>query len=102
MEKEELVIEEAAKRFVVGTASISRWKQNPDPTFTRNRPAQKINMDALKQDVQTNSYSYIYERAARFTVSQSGMRDALRWLGFSRQKTLQLTPFNFDNKKLSP
>jgi transposase len=48
MEKEGLVIEEAAKRFVVGTASISRWKLNPDPTFTRNRPAQKINMDALK------------------------------------------------------
>ena len=42
MEKEELTIEEGAKRFAVGTASVSRWKLNPKPTFTRNRPAQKI------------------------------------------------------------
>jgi len=38
MEKEELTIEEGAKRFDVGTASVSRWKLNPKPTFTRNRP----------------------------------------------------------------
>ena len=86
MEKEELTIEEGAKRFDVGTASVSRWKLNPNPTFTRNRPAQKINMKALKKDVETNPDSYIYERAARFSVSDSGMRDALKRLGFSRKK----------------
>ena len=86
MEKEELTIEEGAKRFDVGTASVSRWKLNPNPTFTRNRPAQKINMEALKKDVQINPDSYIYERAARFSVSDSGMRDALKRLGFSRKK----------------
>jgi transposase len=40
-------------------------------------------MDALKKDVETNPDSYIYERAARFSVSDSGMRDALKRLGFS-------------------
>ena len=59
MEKEELTIEEGAKRFDIGTASVSRWKLNPNPTFTRNRPAQKINMEALKKDVETNPDSYI-------------------------------------------
>ena len=33
MEKEELTIEEGAKRFDVGTASVSRWKLNPNPTL---------------------------------------------------------------------
>lgn len=86
MEKEGLVIEEAAKRFVVGTASVSRWKTNPAPTLTRNRPAQKIDMEALKKDVETNPDSFIYERAERFCVSASGMRYALERLGFSRKK----------------
>ena len=43
-------------------------------------------MEALKKDVETNPDSYIYERAARFSVSDSGMRDALKRLGFSRKK----------------
>ena len=86
MEKEGLKIEEAAKRFGVGTASVSRWKINPEPTFTRNRPAQKIDMDALKKDVEINPDSYIYERAERFSVSNSGMRYALKRLGISRKK----------------
>ena len=52
MEKEGLTIEEVAKRFSVGKVSVSRWKNNPDPLFKRNRPAQKIDMDALKKDVE--------------------------------------------------
>ena len=43
-------------------------------------------MEALKKDVQINPDSYIYERAARFSVSDSGMRDALKRRGFSRKK----------------
>jgi hypothetical protein len=50
MEKEELTIEEGSKRFDVGTASVSRWKLNPNPTFTRNRPAQKVNYGSAKKE----------------------------------------------------
>ena len=86
MEKEGLTIAEAAKRFAVGKMSVSRWKHNPEPDFKRNRPAQKIEMEALKKDVDENPDSYIYERAERFSVSESGMRKALKRLGFSRKK----------------
>lgn len=55
MEKEGLTIEEGAKRFAVGKVSVSRWKNNPDPIFEHNRPAQKIDMDALKKDVELES-----------------------------------------------
>ncbi len=87
MEKEKLTLEEAAKRFDVGSASISRWKLNPEPTNTRNRPAQKIDMDKLKKDVELNPDSFVYERAARFAMSESGIRYALKRLGISRKKS---------------
>ena len=67
--KKGLTIEEGAKRFAVGKVSISRWKNNPDPTFKR-----KIDMDALKKEVELNPDSFIYERAERFFVSNSGIR----------------------------
>ncbi len=86
MEKEKLTLEETAKRFDVGSASISRWKLNPEPTNTRNRPAQKIDMDKLKKDVELNPDSFAYERAARFAMSESGIRYALKRLGISRKK----------------
>jgi transposase len=87
MEKEKLTLEEAAKRFDVGSASISRWKLNSEPTNTRNRPAQKIDMDKLKKDVELNPDSFVYERAARFAMSESGIRYALKRLGISRKKS---------------
>ena len=65
-EKEGLTIEEGAKRFVVGKVSISRWKNNPNPILKRNKPAQKIDMDALKKEVELNPDSFIYERAEHF------------------------------------
>ena len=43
-------------------------------------------MDALKKDVELNPDSFIYERAERFSVSNSGMRYALKRLGISRKK----------------
>lgn len=85
-EKEGLTNEEAAKRFGVGKESVSRWKSNPNPVFKRNRPAQKIDMEALKKDVEEHPDDFIYERAERFSVSDSGMRYALKRLGISRKK----------------
>ncbi len=85
-EKEGLTNKEAAKRFGVGKESVSRWKSNPNPVFKRNRPAQKIDMEALKKDVEEHPDDFIYERAERFSVSDSGMRYALKRLGVSRKK----------------
>lgn len=51
-EKEGLTNEEAAKRFSVRKEIVSRWKNNPNPVLKRNRPAQKIDMKALKKDVE--------------------------------------------------
>jgi transcriptional regulator with XRE-family HTH domain len=77
-EEEGLTNEEAAKRFGVGRNSVSQWKKNPESIFKRNRPAQKIDIEAFKKDVQENPDSFIYERAERFSLSDSGMLKAIR------------------------
>lgn len=86
MEKKGLTIDEAAEQFDVGSASVSRWKANPNPSLTRNKAATKINMDALKIDTENHPDSFLSERAERFSVSISGIRYALKRLGFSYKK----------------
>ena len=61
-------------------------KESIGPIFKRNRPAQKIDMDALKKDVEEKPDSFIDKRAERFSLSESRMRYALKRLGFSRKK----------------
>ena len=50
-EQENLTTKEAAKRFGIGTANFSRWGKNPEPKRARNKPAVKIDREALKRDV---------------------------------------------------
>ena len=84
--QEGLTALQVARRFGIGKASVLRWENNLNPVFKRNRPAQKIDMEALKKDIETHPDSYIYERAERFCVSASGMRYALKRWGISRKK----------------
>lgn len=83
---EGLTIAEVAARFCVGIASVTRWIKNPDPKLTRNKPATKIDMDALAKDVKTHPDAYQYERAARLGVSEKGIGHALRRMGVSYKK----------------
>lgn len=88
-EKEGLTFEETAKRFDIGVASIVRWSSRLEPCLTRNKPATKINMDALAKDVEMYPDAYQYERAERFNVSQRGIGNALKRLKISRKKNLE-------------
>jgi len=86
MKEQGLTIPEVAERFGVGTASVSRRKKNPSPTFTRDKPGTKIGRDALAKGLAGHPDGFLYERAARFSVSVSGMGAAVKRLGFSRKK----------------
>jgi len=87
--KEGLSIEEVAIRFGVGKASVMRWLIDIEPKKKRNKPATKIDMEALKKDVEANPDSYQYERAARFNVSKTGIRCALIRLKLSYKKNME-------------
>jgi hypothetical protein len=59
-----------AKRFGVGVASVLRWSKNIEAKTTRHKIATKIDMEALKMDVETYPDAYQYERAGRLGVSE--------------------------------
>lgn len=40
-----------AKRFGIGLASVLRWSKNLEAKTKRNKPATKINMEALRHDI---------------------------------------------------
>ena len=84
--RDDLTQAETAERFGVGVASIVRWEKSPEPAKTRNKPATKIDMDALAKDLEENPDSFLYERAEKFSVSKSGMWSAVKRLGFTHKK----------------
>ncbi len=64
-EREGLAIAEVSARFCVGVASVVRWLKSPEPKQTRDKPATKINMEALARDVRDHPDAFQHERAAR-------------------------------------
>ncbi|MBX3327161.1 MAG: IS630 transposase-related protein [Nitrospira sp.] len=85
-EKEGLSIEGVAIRFGVGKASVMRWLIELEPKKTRNKSATKIDMEALRKDIEESPDSYQYERAERLGVSQSGIYWALKRLNVTYKK----------------
>lgn len=95
--KENLSFAEAAKRFDIGIASLVRWAKKPTPQTHRNKPATKINMEALKQDVEAYPDAYQYERAQRLNVSPNCVHFALKRLHVTCKK--KLTPPQGSSRK---
>ena len=88
-EKEGLGFAKTAERFCVGLASIVRWAKKPEPQLTRYKPPLKINMEALKQDIEQHPDAYQYERAERLHVSKGGIWHALQRLGVTYKKNFE-------------
>ena len=85
-EQEGLTQAEAAIRFGIGVASLTRWNKCLEAGRTRVKPATKIDMEALSQDVKSYPDAYQYERAARLKVSQRAIGYALKRLGVSYKR----------------
>lgn len=86
---EGLTFKECASRFCIGIASLVRWSKNPYPKTTRNKPATKIDMEALKRDIEQYPDAYQYERAQKFGVTSTGIWHALKRLGVTYKKNLR-------------
>lgn len=84
--EEGLTLEETAKKFKIGIASLVRWKIFPAPKKTRNKKASKIDMEALAEDVKNDPDRYQSEHAKKFGVGQSAIHYALRRLKLSYKK----------------
>ena len=88
-EKEKLTYDETAKRFQIGKTTLVRWHTKLEPQLTRNKPATKINMEALKQDLIEHPDAYQHERAERLGVSIRCVGYALKRIGVTYKKNTQ-------------
>jgi transposase len=85
-DKENLSMAEVAKRFGVGITSIMRWSKKIEPKPVRERPAIKLDMEALKKDVILYPDAYLIERAKRLNVSRNAIWYALKRLNVTYKK----------------
>lgn len=83
---EGLSMAQVAKRFGICLATVMNWSKDIVPKKTRNKPATKIDMEALRQDVEAHPDAYTYERANRLGASKNGIWYALRRLGVTYKK----------------
>lgn len=84
--KEKLTYQELSDRFDIPIRTLFRWQQRIEPKMKRDKPATKVNMEALRKDVEKHPEHYQYERALKFGVSQSAIFYALKRLKISVKK----------------
>jgi len=65
------------------------WLKNKTPKNKRNKPATKIDMEALAKDIKEYSDAYIYERARRLGYSKNGVWYALKRIGVTYKKSVE-------------
>ena len=86
-EREGLSFEKVAQRFDIGSKNtVFRWTKKLEPCETRNKPATKIDMEALAEDVKNHPDAYQHERAERLGVCESCVQAALKRLNISHKK----------------
>ena len=85
-EKETLSFQSTSDRFGIPIRILFRWKNHIEPKTTRNKPATKLNMEALKKHVEDYPDCYQYERASVFGVSSGCIFHALKRLKISHKK----------------
>jgi transposase len=83
---EKLSMSDVADRFDIGVASVMRWTKKIESQTTRNKPAVKINMEALKEDIEQYPDAYLKERAARLNVSHACVWLAMKRLNITYKK----------------
>ncbi|TGV00154.1 IS630 transposase-related protein [Flavivirga rizhaonensis] len=84
--KEQLTFQEVSARFGIPIRTLFRWQNRIEPKTKRNKPATKLDMDALRKDVEDHPDLYQYERAKKFGVGQSTIFYALKRLRISNEK----------------
>ena len=85
-EKYNLTFAQTSERLDIPIRSLFRWHKRLEPLLKRNKPASKLNMLALKENVKNNPDDYQWERAKRLCVSDRAIGYGLKRLGISYKK----------------
>jgi transposase len=85
-DQEGLSFSKVAERFGLAKQSVYNWSKRLEEQKKRFKPASKIDMATLSEDIRQYPDGYQYERAARLEVSRQGIWHALRRLGVTYKK----------------
>lgn len=80
-ERKSLTFQETSDRFGVPIRTLFRWQERIEPKIKRDKNSSKVDMEALRKDVDQNPNHYQYETAKKFGVHQSTIFYALQRLG---------------------
>ena len=83
---EGLTLSQTAERFHVAVNTIFLWTKRLAPKLKRDKPATRLDMEALKRDVTAYKDAFYYERAKRLGVSRSAIGEGLKRLGVTYKK----------------
>ncbi|MGI4776398.1 MAG: IS630 transposase-related protein, partial [Janthinobacterium lividum] len=81
-----LSILRTSELFKISPTSLMKWSKNILPKVERIKPATKIDMGALINDIKESPDSYQYERAIRFGVGTRAIGYALKRLQVTYKK----------------
>ncbi len=84
--REQLTFQETSERFGVPIRTLFRWEKRMEPVTKRNKPSTKIDMEALRKEVEQHPDRYQHEHASKFGVAQSTIFYALRRLDITYKK----------------
>jgi transposase len=85
-EKKRLGIRDVAIYFGISPTTVMSWIKKLHPKRKRNKPATKIDMEALKTDVLKYPDAYLEERAKRLCSNKSTVYLALKRLKITYKK----------------
>ena len=94
-----MTYEETAKRFGISIRTLFRWKSKPELEKRRNKPATKLNMEALKKNLEENSDLYLSERAAEYNVSMSGIDYAIKRLNITYKRNANSSKIRLQKRR---
>ena len=81
-----LSFSKVAERFGIGKQTVYNWSKRLEEKKKRSKPATKIDMSRLAEDVKQHPDAYHYERAERLNVSVRCVGYALKRLGVTYKK----------------
>lgn len=85
-EKQAITFQQTSEHFDIGIRTLFRWSNRIAPCLTRNKPATKVDMDKLLEDIEAFPDEYQWERANRLNVGQPAIHYALKRLKITYKK----------------
>lgn len=82
-EKNSLTFEQTSKHFDICIRTLFRWSNKIEPCISRDKPATKVDMNLLREDIENYPDGYQWERAKRLNVGQPAIHYALKRLNIT-------------------